>query len=150
MTAGLTRVRFSVEDYHRMSEIGILQEDDRVELIDGEIVSMAAVGSLHAGTVNRLNTLLVRTLGDRPVVAVQHPVQPSDDTEPEPDIAVLVPRSDFYAAAHPIPGDFSRRVYALLIAGLLRNLRAAGSSALRRRPDRRLRSGPPRRDLPRR
>ena len=105
MTAESTRVRFSVDDYHRMLEVGILGEDDRVELIDGEIVSMSAVGCLHAGTVNRLNSFLVRTLGDRAVVAVQNPVQLSDDTEPEPDLAVLLPRDDFYSTAHPLPPD---------------------------------------------
>jgi Uma2 family endonuclease len=105
MTAELTRVRFSVADYHRMGELGILGPEDRVELIDGEIVSMAAVGSLHAGTVNRLNSLLVRTLSGRAVIAVQNPVQLSDDTEPEPDLAVLLPRDDFYTAAHPLPAD---------------------------------------------
>jgi Uma2 family endonuclease len=105
MTAELTRVRFSVADYHRMGELGILGPEDRVELIDGEIVSMAAVGSLHAGTVNRLNSLLVRTLSGRAVIAVQNPVQLSDDTEPEPDLAVLLPRDDFYTTAHPLPAD---------------------------------------------
>lgn len=105
MTAELTRVRFSVDDYHRMIAVGILDEDDRVELIDGEIVSMSAVGSLHAGTVNRLTSFLVRTLGDTAVVAVQNPVQLSDDTEPEPDLAVLLPRDDFYSTAHPLPPD---------------------------------------------
>lgn len=105
MTAELTRVRFSVADYHRMGEVGILTADDRVELIDGEIVSMSTVGSLRAGTVNRLNRFLIRTLGDRAVVAVQNPVQLSDDTEPEPDIAVLQPRADCYTTAHPLPAD---------------------------------------------
>jgi Uma2 family endonuclease len=105
MAAELTRVRFNVADYHRMIAEGILDEDDRVELIDGEIVAMSAVGSLHAGTVNRLNSFLVRTLGDTAVVAVQNPVQLSDDTEPEPDIAVLLPRADFYSTAHPLPPD---------------------------------------------
>jgi Uma2 family endonuclease len=105
VTAEMTRVRFSVADYHRMIEIGILDEDDRVELIDGEIVSMSAVGSLHAGTVNRLSDFLFRALSGRAVVAVQNPVQLSDDTEPEPDLAVLLPRDDFYTTAHPLPAD---------------------------------------------
>jgi Uma2 family endonuclease len=105
MAAELTRVRFSVADYHRMIEVGVLGPDDRVELIDGEIVSMAAVGSLHAGTVNRLTSFLVRALGDRAIVTVQNPVQLSDDTEPEPDLAVLQPRADFYTSAHPLPAD---------------------------------------------
>lgn len=105
MTAELTRVRFSVADYHRMAEVGILDEDDPVELIDGEIVYMSPVGVLHAGTINRLTKLLERSLGDVAVIAVQNPVQLSDDTEPEPDVAVLRPRDDFYSTAHPQPMD---------------------------------------------
>jgi Uma2 family endonuclease len=105
VTVELTGARVSVADYHRMIATGILTEDDRVELIDGEIVPMSPVGSLHAGTVNRLNTFLVRALNDSAVVAVQNPVQLSDDTEPEPDIAVLRPRADYYTAAHPRPAD---------------------------------------------
>lgn len=88
-----------------MIEVGILTGNDSVELIDGEIVSMAAVGSFHAGTVNRLTGFLVRTLGDRAVVSVQNPVQLSDDTEPEPVLAMLQPRDDFYTSANPLPAD---------------------------------------------
>lgn len=96
---------FDVEEYHRMAEAGILHEDDRVELIEGEIVKMAAIGSRHAACVKRLVKLLVRKVGDSGIVGAQDPVRLPDGTEPEPDVAVLRPREDFYAEAHPTPGD---------------------------------------------
>lgn len=84
-----------------MIEAGILQENDRVELIDGEILHMSPIGSRHAACVNRLNTLLTRHMGDTAIISVQNPVRLNDYSEPEPDIAVLKPRDDFYIAAHP-------------------------------------------------
>ena len=96
---------FSVEEYHRMAEAGILHEDDRVELIEGRIIRMAAIGSRHAACVKRLIALLAsRTAGDA-IVSAQDPVQLPDYSEPEPDVALLRPRADFYARAHPTPDD---------------------------------------------
>lgn len=100
-----SRRLLSVADYHRMAEAGILTDRDRVELIEGEIITMSPAGSPHAGTVKRLNRLFVRAVGDRAVVSVQDPVQLGDDSEPEPDIALLVPRGDDYTAAHPSAAD---------------------------------------------
>jgi Uma2 family endonuclease len=97
--------RFSVSDYYRMAEIGILAEDDRVELIEGEVVEMSPVGSRHAGCVKRLNTLVSEQLGRRAVVSVQDPIRLDDYSEPEPDVALLRPREDFYAKGHPTAGD---------------------------------------------
>jgi Uma2 family endonuclease len=105
MAAVLTRVRFTVDDYHRMADAGILAEDDRVELIDGEIVRMSPVGAQHAGTTKKLNRLLTLTLGDAAMIGVQDPVRLADDTEPEPDISVLRPRADFYRQSHPVPPE---------------------------------------------
>ena len=105
MPAALTRRRFTVGEYYRMAEAGILRPDERVELIEGEIVTMAAIGSRHASTVMRLNRLLASELGDRTLVLVQAPVRLSDLSEPEPDVALLRPRSDDYASAHPGPDD---------------------------------------------
>jgi Uma2 family endonuclease len=82
MSTELTRRLFTVEEYHRMADAGILTEDDRVELLDGEIVQMSRIGSHHAGTVNRLTRLLVQRLGSRAVVTVQNPVVLDDRTEP--------------------------------------------------------------------
>jgi Uma2 family endonuclease len=88
-----------------MAEAGILGERDRVELVEGELVAMSPIGSLHAGTVNALNRLLVGAVGDRGLVAVQNPIQLDDRTEPEPDVAVLRPRADDYRSVIPGPGD---------------------------------------------
>ena len=105
MATELARVRFSVDDYYRMAETGILHEDDRVELIGGEIVRMSPVGSHHAACVKRLNRLLGRRLGDDAVLGVQDPLRLGDDTEPEPDVTVLQPREDFYEEATPTASD---------------------------------------------
>lgn len=88
-----------------MGEAGVFGEGDRVELIEGEIIEMSPIGSPHAARVKRLNRLLVRRLGTRAIVQVQDPVVLSRFSEPEPDLAVLKPRVDFYAAKHPEPAD---------------------------------------------
>jgi Uma2 family endonuclease len=92
-TAVLARHRFSVEDYHRMGETGILLPSDRIELIDGDIVEMAPVGSPHSGAVFALNRLF-QVPGV--IVSVQNPVRMGDQSEPEPDIAILRVRPDGY------------------------------------------------------
>ena len=90
---------FTVDEYHRMSEAGILSETDRVELIDGEIIKMSPIGKRHAACVKRLNSALNRKVSDYAIVSVQDPVRLDDYSEPEPDIALLKPRDDFYAQA---------------------------------------------------
>ncbi len=103
MFAQSQRLQFTVTDYHRMIDTGILAEDDRVELIEGEILQMPPVGSGHAGRVNILNRHLSLALGDRAIVAVQNPIQANDLSEPEPDHAILRPRDDFYVRENPGP-----------------------------------------------
>jgi Uma2 family endonuclease len=105
MAVELRRRRFTVDEYYTMADAGILTEDDRVELIEGEIVQMAAIGSLHAACVDRLNRLLVQQAGEAALVRVQNPVRLSDLSEPQPDLALLRPRTDYYAAGHPGPSD---------------------------------------------
>ena len=102
-THEVTRRRFTVHDYHRMGEAGILHEDDRVELIEGEIVEMAAIGTRHFTCVNALNRLLVRGVGDEAIVSVQNPVRLDEHTEPQPDLTVL--RTRDYRRSLPGPGD---------------------------------------------
>ena len=99
----LTRWRFTVHDYHRMGEAGILHEDDRVELIDGELVEMTAIGTRHFSCVNRLNRLLVMNVGDEAIVSVQNPVRLNEYNEPQPDLAVIRPRD--YRESLPEPDD---------------------------------------------
>lgn len=105
MVVQLLRHRFTVADYHRMAEAGILPEDDRVELIDGEIMEMAPIGSRHAACVDRLAQLLFEQIRRRAVVRVQSPIGVSERSEPQPDLALLRQRADFYAQAHPGPED---------------------------------------------
>lgn len=101
----LLRRKFTVEQYHKMVESGILKEDERVELIRGEIIEMSPIGAKHAACVNRLVNLLVQLLGKRVIVAAQNPVALNNNSEPQPDVALLKPRDDFYATAHPQPQD---------------------------------------------
>jgi Uma2 family endonuclease len=105
MTFAVARRRFTVDEYHRMGEAGILREDDRVELIDGEVVQMTPIGSRHAGCVKRINHLLTTRLRERAVVAVQDPVLLGRHSEPQPDVMVLRPRPDFYSDSHPSASD---------------------------------------------
>ena len=101
----VARRALTVAEYHRMCEVGILTERDRVELIEGELIAMSPIGSEHAGTVNALTRLLVQAVGERGIVAVQNPVRLDDLSEPQPDFAVLKPRADDYRRATPRSGD---------------------------------------------
>jgi Uma2 family endonuclease len=96
--------RFQVDDYEEMIECGILTENDRVELIRGEILDKMVVGARHIASVNRLTRLLSRLVGDSAVVSIQNPICLAD-SEPEPDVALLLPRADFYASGKPGPAD---------------------------------------------
>jgi Uma2 family endonuclease len=88
-----------------MAEVGLLSEDSRVELIEGEIIEMSPIGSTHRGTVKRSSTFLNRKLGDTVIVSVQDPLRLNDFSEPQPDLALLKPRKDFYSKSHPAPAD---------------------------------------------
>ena len=99
------RHRFTVDEFARMGEAGIFTEDDRVELIDGEVREMTPIGPPHAGIVNRLSELLVTRLAGRATVIVQNPIRLNRHTEPQPDLVVARRRRDFYADRHPGPGD---------------------------------------------
>ncbi|MEM7118551.1 MAG: Uma2 family endonuclease [Chloroflexota bacterium] len=105
MTIALTRRLFTTDEYDRMIESGILTKADRVELIRGEIFAMSPVGPRHAAIVNRLTRLIGRYLQERAIVSVQNPIRLSDHSEPEPDVALLHNRPDFYEQAHPEPED---------------------------------------------
>lgn len=106
MTEAVTRRRFTIEEYHRMGEAGILGDDERLELIAGHIVVREPIGSRHAGTVDRLNRLWTSRLGERAIVRVQNPVVlPEEASELQPDVMLLAPRADFYTGSHPTPRD---------------------------------------------
>src|SRR5437868_125742 len=95
------RRRFTVAEYEGMAEARILAEDDRVELIDGEVVVMSPTGSRHAACVDRCAELFGRRLGTGAIVRVQGPVQLGEYTALQPDVALLRRRSDFYETALP-------------------------------------------------
>lgn len=105
MSVQIAKRLFDVTEYHRLAEAGILSEDDRVELVNGEIVEIGPIGSPHAACVSRLAELLYETLGRRVQINVQNPIQLDDYSEPQPDLAVLKRRPDHYAQAHPRPVD---------------------------------------------
>lgn len=97
--------RFRVEDFRKMTEIGILPEESGWEIIDGYLIDKMSIGSNHAGTVNILNRAFTILLGKEAIVSVQNPVHIDDYNEPEPDIALLKPREDFYTKSLPEPKD---------------------------------------------
>jgi Uma2 family endonuclease len=99
------RHRITVDEYYRMAEIGVLAPDARVELIEGEIIDMAPIGPAHGSVVDQLTRLLVRAAGDSAIVRIQGAVRLSHITEPEPDVAVLRPRTDFYRGSQPTVRD---------------------------------------------
>jgi Uma2 family endonuclease len=105
--AVLPRVRrFTVDEYERMVHAGVFASDDRVELIEGEIIEMTPIGLPHASIVDRLNMLMARRLGDRTIVRVQGPVGfVALHSRPQPDLALLRPRKDYYATRVPSARD---------------------------------------------
>ena len=96
--------RFSVDDYYRMQQAGILDEDDHVELIDGRIVEVPPVGPTHAGMVKLLHRHF-GALEPEVIIAVQDPLHLDRHNEPEPDLMLLRPRDDFYRERHPTASD---------------------------------------------
>jgi Uma2 family endonuclease len=105
MAVQIEKRHFTVEEYYRMGETGILGEDDRVELLEGEIVNMTPIGLQHIACVNRLNMLFTALLGKSVIVSVQNPVVLSDISVPQPDVTVLRPREDFYSSSYITPAD---------------------------------------------
>jgi Uma2 family endonuclease len=99
------RRRFSIDEYYKMTEAGILSEDDRVELVEGEIVYMAPIGIRHAQCVDRLNRIFSRLLSENVMVRVQNPIRLGQDTEVQPDVALLRLRDYSKDQQHPGPED---------------------------------------------
>jgi Uma2 family endonuclease len=126
----VTRHRFTVAEYARMGQTGILSEDERVELVCGEVILMSPIGERHAACVDFLSQLITLRFRRSVIVRTQNPIQLDDYSEPQPDIAVLKYRDDFYRHAHPRPEDvllvvevsdstleFDRKVKVPLYAG---------------------------------
>lgn len=105
MATRLTRRKFTAEEYHWMVRVGILREDDRLELIEGEIVEMPPIGPEHASTTDATNEIFVHRFSDVARVRVQNPIRLDGSNEPEPDIALVRRRADAYRTALPGPDD---------------------------------------------
>jgi Uma2 family endonuclease len=103
--SSIQRFKFSSEAYHRLSDYGLLPSSARVELLNGEIVEMSPINSPHSGTINRLQKILEKLLGKTYIIANQNPIQLGVYSEPEPDLAVLNWRDDFYFDQHPTPAE---------------------------------------------
>ncbi len=88
-----------------MVKAGILKEDDRIELIKGEISLLSPVGSKHASIVNHINAYLNIKLAEQAIVSIQNPIQIGHSSEPEPDIAIRKVRDDFYSEYLPSSVD---------------------------------------------
>jgi Uma2 family endonuclease len=105
MPVQLQRRLLTVAEYHTMIDAGILTESDRLELLNGEIIYMSPIGSPHAAMVRRLDEILHQLLKGKALVSTQNPVAIADFSEPEPDIALLKRRADYYVDGHPQPQD---------------------------------------------
>ena len=105
MTVNIETRSFTVDEYHKLIEVNILTENERVELLAGEIVKMSPIGMRHAGCVIRLTHIFSRIGSERAMISVQNPILLDELSEPEPDVAILRPRPDFYTNAHPTPDD---------------------------------------------
>lgn len=105
LSAAPIRHKLSVSDYYRMGEAGILHEDDRTELIEGELIDMAPIGCYHAGIVGRLTRMFIENTGCFAIVWAQNPVHLDNFSEPQPDLMLLKPRPDDYTESLPEPGD---------------------------------------------
>ena len=104
-TSAPTRRRFTVAEYYAMADAGILTRDDRVELLDGDIILMPPIGNWHAASVDFYTNILPKLLDGLAIVRVQGPTRLSDESEPQPDVMLLKWRDDFYQGGHPSPED---------------------------------------------
>lgn len=100
-----TQHRFSVKDYYRMAETGVLRPDARVELLDGKIIDMSPIGPFHGGLVKRLSRMFNLKAKGRWIVSIQDPLRLDAHSEPEPDVMLLKPSADDYTSRHPQPDD---------------------------------------------
>ncbi len=98
------RYRLTVAEYHRLHELGVFDEDSRIELIEGDLIAMPPIGSQHAGHLDRIAQPIFRQT-TQGIVRVQSPIKLGDHSEPQPDLTILRYREDFYTGAHPTPSD---------------------------------------------
>lgn len=100
-----TAKRFTIDEYHRLAELGFFAEDDRFELIEGEIVQMVAKGTAHSVCNTHLYRELFKLIGEQATLRGQEPIIIPNESEPEPDLAIVQNRPDDYLETHPQPSD---------------------------------------------
>ncbi|MDJ0517312.1 MAG: Uma2 family endonuclease [Trichodesmium sp. MO_231.B1] len=105
MSVELLRRLFTVDQYYKMLKAGILTENERLELIRGEIIKMSPISPPHAARVSCLSELFILRLAKTVTVGIQDPVRLNNTSEPQPDISLLQRRQDFYETQHPQPED---------------------------------------------
>jgi Uma2 family endonuclease len=101
----LLRKKFTVTDFQQMAESGIIKDQDRFELIEGELIDMGKIGTKHAAYVDRLNDLLRDKFGKRVLVRSQNPVELNNYSQPQPDLAIVTRKADYYETRHPQPDE---------------------------------------------
>lgn len=99
--SSLTRYLLNIKQYHQMIQHGILTENDKIELIKGELITMSPVGIKHVAFVNRLNRIFHRELADQVLISMQNPVSLGEQSEPKPDLVLLKPSADDYESKNP-------------------------------------------------
>jgi len=97
--------RFTLDEYHRLAELGFFHEDEHIELINGEIIKMASKGTAHETCLRKLLKELPKLLGNRATLQSQAPITLPPNSEPEPDFAIVQNKDDDYLSAHPAPTD---------------------------------------------
>ena len=97
--------QITIDLHQQMGEKGLLTREDRVELIEGEILEMAPIGTRHGSVAGRLDRRLNRAVGDAAIVRLDNPVNLGRYSQPQPDLMLLKPRADDYVASHPGPED---------------------------------------------
>ncbi|HEV2270255.1 MAG TPA: Uma2 family endonuclease [Steroidobacteraceae bacterium] len=95
----------SIDRYEKMAAAGVLTRDDRVELVDGEILEMAPIGTRHGSAAGRLLKRLILSVGDEAIVRAENPVNLGTLSQPQPDLLLLRPRADDYVDSRPGPQD---------------------------------------------
>lgn len=106
MSLARAKYRLTVDQYERMVEAGLFPEDAHIELVEGELLEMTPIGRRHAGVVNRLTRAFARAVADgRVLLSVQNPIRIDEHNEPQPDVALLLPRADDYATSTPTPRE---------------------------------------------
>jgi Uma2 family endonuclease len=105
MSVQTMRLRFTVDDYYRMINLGMIKDVEKAEIIEGELVKKMPIGKVHAATVKKLAELLRDELGKSVTYSIQHPIRVDEFNEPQPDVALLERRDDFYRGKQPFAED---------------------------------------------